>query len=265
MRIGLSHLILGNLSCNEFFTQAASAGYDVVEVCMQKEGELMPGMSGDAARQIVGQAKQAGVDIVSMTLTHSDGNLLDSGPSRDEGIQDTVAGLEVAAAMGLDSTLHTLGELRPDLYYADAYRNAVDSLRELAPQAERLGVTIAIEFVWNGFLFSPVEVRRFLDEVASDRVGFYFDPGNMAVFQYPHHWVHAIGSGVKMMHMKDWRGGPQNGDWTALLEGEVDFPAIMAELRAIQYDGPLISEVEPKLASLEDTAATIQEIAKMGR
>ncbi len=59
MQVGLSQLILGDLSCNEFFTQAASAGYEVVEVCMQKEGELMPGMSEDAARQIVGQAEQA--------------------------------------------------------------------------------------------------------------------------------------------------------------------------------------------------------------
>lgn len=265
MQVGLSQLILGNLSCNEFFTQAASTGYEVVEVCMQKEGELTPGMDENAARQIVDQANQAGVDIVSMTLTYSGGNLLDTGPSRDEGIQDTVAGLEVAAAMGIDCALHTLGGLRPDLYYADAYRNAVDSLRELAPHAERLGVTIAIEFVWNGFLFSPVEVRRLIDEVASDRVGFYFDPGNMAVFQYPHHWVHAIGPHTKMMHMKDWRGGAQDGDWTALLEGEVDFAAIMRELRAVGYDGPLISEVETKLASLEDTAATIREIGKMER
>ena len=45
MQIGLSQLILGNQSCNAFFTQAASAGYEIVEVCLQKEGELTPGMN----------------------------------------------------------------------------------------------------------------------------------------------------------------------------------------------------------------------------
>ena len=121
-------------------------------------------------------------------------------------------------------------------------------------------MTIAVEFVWNGFLFSPVEMRRFMDEVGSDRVGFYFDPGNMAVFQFPQHWVRAIGDHLKMAHMKDWRGGAQNGDWTPLLEGEVDFAAVVRELRAIGYDGPMISETPPDMASLDATAEAIRRI-----
>src|SRR5205085_11547615 len=106
------------------------------------------------------------------------------------------------AAMEIGCTLHTLGRLRADLYYDDAYRNAVDSLRQLAPAAAELGVSIAIEFVWNGFLFSPLEMRRFLDEIASPYIGFYFDPGNMAVFQFPHHWVRIVGRHIKMVHLK---------------------------------------------------------------
>jgi len=136
-------------------------------------------------------------------------------------------------------------------------------LKAIAPHAERLGVTLAVEFVWNGFLFSPVEMKNLLDEVGSDRIGFYFDPGNMAVFQYPHHWVRAVGAHIKMVHMKDWRGNALNGGWTPLLEGEVDFAAIMRELRAAGYDGPLISEVEPSMASLDDTAKAIARIAAL--
>ena len=70
-------------------------------------------------------------------------------------------------------------------------------LRKLAPVAAKLKVALAFEFVWNGFLFSPMEAARFLDEVGSDYVGFYFDPGNMAVFQFPHHWVRILGRSAR--------------------------------------------------------------------
>ncbi|MBN2311316.1 MAG: sugar phosphate isomerase/epimerase [Candidatus Hydrogenedentes bacterium] len=260
MQVGISQLILGKTGCAEFFEQAAAAGYEVVEICMRREGEVTRDMDDGAARRIVDQAAAAGVQIVSMTHSHCTGNLLDTGEAQQRSIDETVAGLGRAAAMGIGCTLHTLGSLRADLYYDEAYRNGIASLKAIAPHAERLGVTLAVEFVWNGFLFSPVEMKAFLDEVGSDRIGFYFDPGNMAVFQFPHHWVHALGRHVKMVHLKDWRGRALNGGWTPLLEGEVDFAAVLRELRAAGYDGPLISEVEPALAPLDVTAKAVRSI-----
>jgi hexulose-6-phosphate isomerase len=120
-----------------------------------------------------------------------------------------------------------------------------------------------VEFVWNGFLFSPLEMKHFLDEVGSDYIGFYFDPGNMAVFQYPHQWVRIVGQHIKMVHLKDWKGRALNGGWTALLEGEVDYAAMNWELRSIGYDGPMISEVPPSIASFQDTATAIRKIIQM--
>lgn len=263
MKIGVSQLIMGDVPCSEFFNQAAMAGYEAVEVCLRPDGEVREDMDDTAIRQIHEGAALAGIEIVSIALAHSGGNMLDTGEAQREGIRAARCGLELAARMGIGCALTTLGRLRPDLYYEDGYRNAIASLKELAPHAERLGVTLAVEFVWNGFLFSPLEMRSLLDEVGSDRIGFYFDPGNMAVFQYPHHWVRALGSRVKMVHMKDWRGHALTGGWTALLDGEVDFAAIMRELRAAGYTGPLISEVEPSLATLKATAAMMLRIREM--
>jgi L-ribulose-5-phosphate 3-epimerase len=260
MQVGLSQLILGDVPYEQFFGQVKAAGYEVVEISMRPEGELTGATTDDEARRIAALAKDADLPIVSMTINHCTGNLLDSGEEQERSIRETVRAFEVAAVMGVECTLHTLGSFTHDLYYDQAYANAVQSLKQIATHAERLGVTLAVEFVWNGFLFSPVEMKRFLDEVGSDRIGFYFDPGNMAVFQFPHHWLHAIGSHTKMVHLKDWKGGALNGEWTALLEGEVDFAANMSELRAFGYDGPLISEVDPNLASIEDTTQAIRKI-----
>ncbi len=103
-------------------------------------------------------------------------------------------------------------------------------------------------------------MKNFLDEIGSDRIGFYFDPGNMAVFQFPQHWARIVGKHIKMVHMKDWKGNALNGSWPALLKGNCDYAAINKELRAAGYDGPMISEVDLKEASMEESAASIRKI-----
>ncbi|MCB9149863.1 MAG: sugar phosphate isomerase/epimerase [Caldilineaceae bacterium] len=263
MQVGISQLIARDLSLSDFWTQSAAAGYEVVELCMQQQGALTPQSTPEQLAQIVDDATAHGLTLVSMTHGHCTGNLLDAGAAQQTSIRETEIGLRAAAQMGIGCTLHTLGRLRPDLYYDDAYRNGVQSLRQIAETAEQLQVALAVEFVWNGFLFSPLEMKHFLDEVNSPYIGFYFDPGNMAVFQYPHHWVRIVGPHIKMVHLKDWQGRALNGGWPALLAGEIDYAAMNRELRAIGYDGPMISEVPPEVASFAETAAAIRQIIQM--
>jgi hexulose-6-phosphate isomerase len=260
MKVGVSQLILPQLPVREFAQQAADAGYEVVELNLSREGEVSPHQSDDALRQLAEDARGIGVEPVSMVHSHCTGNLLDSGDAQRMGIEQTCRGLQAAAAMGIGCTLHTLGRFNAELYYDAAYENAVNSLKEIARTAEEVDVTLAVEQVWNGFLFSPLEMKRFLDEIGSERIGFYFDPGNMAVFHFPQHWVKIVGSHVKMMHLKDWQGNALSGGWTPLLEGKVDFAAVNRELRAIGYNGPMISEVETSQATLAETAAAIRKI-----
>ncbi len=265
MKIALSALVAGKLSVEEFLQQAKSCGYDQVELALRSapEAELNYQTSDQRLTEIKEQAEELGVPVVSLTLGGAVGNLLAEGQSAEEGIEGAIRGLECGAKLGAQVCLHTLGRLSPELYYEDAYRNAIAAGKKIALAAEKLEVTFAIEFVWNGFLFSPLEMRTFLDSIGSPRVGFYFDPGNMAVFQFPQHWVRALGARIKQVHLKDWRGNALNGAWTALLAGEVNFPVVMQELRRAGYTGPLVSEVAPALASFAETAETMRKIAKM--
>jgi len=248
---------------NKFFKESADAGYDVVELCLRRDGELTPQTSTDKLKEIRKSAKECGLTIDSMCHSHCTGNLLASGDAQEKGIEETKLGLNISAELGAYCTLHTLGGFNADLYYDDAYKNGVKSLKAIAPTAEKLNVELAFEFVWNGFLFSPLETRNFLSEVGSKAVGFYFDPGNMAVFQFPQHWVRILGSYIKMVHMKDWKGNALNGTWPALLEGNVNFPAVMKELKACGYNRALISEVPADLAPLSVTAESIRKIMAM--
>ncbi len=48
--------------------------------------------------------------------------------------------------------------------YRDAYQRSQANIRKLIPDAEKHGVKIAIEEVWNRFLLSPIEFARYIDE-----------------------------------------------------------------------------------------------------
>ncbi|NQU43657.1 sugar phosphate isomerase/epimerase [bacterium] len=264
MKIGISQLIAGNISTDEFLQAAKSNGYEAVELSLKREGPITPQTPAEELDSIRDRARENGLELVSLTLNHLTGNLLDSGEAQRIGIDETRHGLEMAARLGARCCLHTLGQLRPDLFYDDAYANAISALRELATTAKEFDMAIAVEFVWNGFLFSPLETRHFLEEIGSPHIGFYFDPGNMAIFQYPHHWVRILGPHIKMVHMKDWKGRALKGEWTPLLQGEVDFKAVMAELRTAGYQNPLISEVPPTLAPFDQTAQAIRQIRDAG-
>jgi L-ribulose-5-phosphate 3-epimerase len=263
VKVGISQLIAPELSMDELFARSSAAGYEVIELSLKREGPLTPQTTENELKRIVGLSKEHRLPIVSMTINHWTGNLLADGEAQRTAIAETLQGIEIARKLGAPNVLHTLGRLSPELYYDDAYRNGVAALKEIARTCEQMDIRLAVEFVWSGFLFSPLEMRRFLDEINSDLIGFYFDPGNMAVFQQPHHWVRIVGNRTFLVHVKDWQGNALNGGWTPLLEGKVDFAAINRELRAMGYAGPLISEVAQSLASLEQTAEAIRKIIKM--
>jgi len=260
MKAGISEIILPKLSLEDFFQESAKAGYDVVELCIGGDCPLQLNNQEVKIPEILALSKAYQLPVASVVHWQCTGNLLAGGEARRISIEQTCEGLEIGRKLGAKASLHTLGQLSRELYYDEAYENAVNALKQIAKTAEKTGVSLAVEFVWNGFLFSPLEMKRLLDEVGSNAVGFYFDPGNMAVFQYPHHWARILGKYIKMVHMKDWKGHALNGSWPALLEGKVLFDRVMEELRNAGYDGPLISEVDVPTASLKETEAAIRKI-----
>jgi hexulose-6-phosphate isomerase len=134
--------------------------------------------------------------------------------------------------------------------YAAVWEKSTESLKELAPLAEKLNVNIALENVWNRFLFSPVEWKSYLEQFKSDKIGMYFDVGNCCLYVRPQDYVEMLGKRIKAVHVKNWKGdslagGNLHGFGEDILEGEVDFPAVMKALRETGFSGPLTAEMIP--------------------
>jgi len=138
--------------------------------------------------------------------------------------------------------------------YDVAYERALSALKELAPVAEELKVSIGVENVWNKFLLSPMEMRDFIDAVGSPYVGSYFDVGNVLFCGYPEHWVKILGSRIKKVHFKDYRRNVGSLDgFVDLLAGDVDYKSVKAALDKIGYDNWVTAEMLPPYAQYPET------------
>ncbi len=266
MKVGITGLVTpADWTFAETLEKIKAAGYESFEIAIRDEGQITLGTAQAELRSLAQQAADTGITLESAcpAFRNDPRDLMtDDAAARAKAIDTWKRVIDMLNTMGIDTVLVVLGGLPPELFYHHAYANALQSMQQLAPHAEQAGVNLAIEYVWNKFLLSPMECARFCAEVSSPRVGFYFDPGNMAIFGWPHHWVRICGHVLKMVHMKDFTWSDQHYSWPALLEGDVDFPAIMRELRAIGYDRSLISEVSPDVP-LEQTAQAIRKIMAM--
>lgn len=267
MKVGLSGIITPKeWSFREFVRQAKAAGYECIEVVPREGSEITLDTAEAALEALAALAADEGIGITSLCGSGDKPRDLMTADEdeRRAAIESARAMLRAARALGADTILHTLGGgPTPELYYHVAYANALRSLQELAPCAEEIGVALAVEYVWNGFLTSPLEMAQFLDQVGSPAVGFFFDPGNMRIFHHSEHWARICGRHIKKVHAKDFSWEGHVVQWPPLLEGQVNFPAVMADLRRAGYDDALISEVPPSVAPLEATAAAIRQIIAM--
>ena len=262
MKVGITGLVTPQeWSFEETLANIKSDGYEAFELALRDEGWCSLAADEADLKELPKKAADAGIELVSMcpgVRNRPKDVMTNDAEVRKASIETITDCMRVANAVEVDTILLVLGALTPDLYYDEAYENAREALREIAPVAEDMGVKLAVEYVWNKFLLSPLEFAQFLDEVDSPNVGFYFDPGNMCAFSYPKQWVRLVGRHLMAVHMKDFQRA--GFEWKPLGEGDVDFPGVMAELRALGFDGALVSEVGSSIASYADTAAAIRKI-----
>ena len=152
--------------------------------------------------------------------------------------------LDAADVLGADTVLVIPGMVTKDMEYEWAFETAQQRVAELADYAP--GISIGIENVWNNMLYSPMELNRFVDGTGRKNVGIYFDIANARRFGYPEAWIRCMGGRIRKFHCKDYRMSIDNiNAFTNILDGDVDYPAVLDAMRAIGYDGDLVVELTP--------------------
>jgi hexulose-6-phosphate isomerase len=227
---------------------AKKAGFETFEACVDEEGPLRLDATEADATAIRRRADKLNIEITSVGSGMGWKYPLSSpDPAvRELGKEAVATSLRIARWLGADTVLVVPGLVTPDVPYDLALENALTSIEALAPAAEQLQVSIGLENVWNKFLLSPIEMRGFIDQCESAYVGAYFDIGNILPYGYPEQWIRILGKRIRKVHAKDFRASTGNLDgFVMLLEGDVNWPEVMAALREIGYNGALTAEFSP--------------------
>lgn len=224
------------LSIEERFQVAKDAGFESVE----------PDTIWDAAtlKQYESGAQKTGLTIDAIVCsTHWGSPLSDADPAVWE---KTMAGmrasLQNAKDLGGDMVLLVPGVVNPKTMYRDVWTRSVERTKQLAEDAEKIGITIGIENVWNKFLLSPLEGKHFIEEIGSERVRFWFDVGNVVLFGFPQDWIRTLGPLIARVDVKDFKSDTK--EFVPLQEGSVDWPEVMRAFDEIGYSGYMAAEVQ---------------------
>ena len=165
-------------------------------------------------------------------------------------------------AYGGTTVLVVPAVVKKNVGYRDAYKRSQENIRKLIPDAEKFGVKIAIEEVWNKFLLSPVEFSRYIDEFESPWVGAYFDVGNVVEYGYPEQWIHELGKRILKVHIKEYAKDKRFN--YRLGEGEIDWGAVRAALSEVGYDGWITAEVPfGNLAEMRDVVRRMNDLLQI--
>ncbi len=245
----------------EKFSAVRQAGFDGVEPMSHLDRE-----------EILRARDETGLEIPSVCgALHWQYPLSDPDSSvRERGVEALVHSIEDAAAYGADTVLLVPGRVTADVAYDECWDRSVEEIKKVVPVAERHKVMIAIENVWNSFLLSPLEASRYVDQFESPYVKFYFDCGNIMAFGFPEQWIRILGERIAKIHIKEYSITKANSEGRGagfrvdLLEGDVNWQAVMEALDEIGYDDWAITEQSGgntpwELAGLADSLSWILE------
>ena len=141
--------------------------------------------------------------------------------------------------------------------YIAAHNHATDTsraaVRKLIPVAEKTGVVIALENVWNNLWVKPAIFQNFVASFDTPWVQAYFDIGNHVKYAPAQEWIRVLGKLIVKCHVKDFKLNPDGhgGKFCDIRDGSVDWPAVRAQLDAVGYSGWMTIEGSGSL-SLEE-------------
>ncbi|MGE5568704.1 MAG: sugar phosphate isomerase/epimerase family protein [Rhodospirillales bacterium] len=236
--IGVTDWNLRQTGKLEAVALARSLGFDAVEVSLGRtpvDGKL-PMDNSELQARYVAEAKKQNIALAGTCLDILHVNYL----KNDKLGQKWVAeGIPITKALGTRvMLLPFFGKGAITAREEQDYVAGV--LKELAPEAEKAGVVLALENT-----ISAEDNARILDFVNSTAVRVYYDVGNSTNAGFdPVKEIRWLGKArICQIHLKD-RG--------YLGEGKIDFPAVMKAIDEIGYSGYAILETSSPSGSVEN-------------
>ena len=243
------------LSYAERMKLARDVGFDVVQANTTPDKH--------EAEQLKSAAEAANIRIDSvMNMAHWKYPLSSSDSDVVATSMDGMrTSLHNAKLWGSDAVLLVPAVVNPQTTYKEAWERSQTQIRKLIPLAAELKVVIAIEEVWNKFLLSPLEMKKYIEEFQSPWIKAWFDVGNVVLYGYPQDWIHMLGKSIYKVHLKDFKREQDSYAWVNLGDGDIDWGAVHKAFADVGYAGSAIAELEGgDEAYLRDVAKRIDRL-----
>lgn len=154
-------------------------------------------------------------------------------------------------AVGTETGCYYDAEGNNKTHTEEAYQYVLKNLKELVKEAEKCGVNIAVEGVFDFVINSPECLARLVSDLNSDNVKVIFDPLNylnMGNYQEQDKMItemfDLLADRMVAIHAKDFTVKDGEFDRRVLLgEGMLNYDLIFSLLKKNNMDIPMISEM----------------------
>ncbi len=189
---------------------------------------------------------------VDGTVCSTHWNIRHSSPDaevRGNALRDLKTAIRDTHAVGGSTALLVVGHGK-DGTEDEVWSRSIENISKALPLAANLGVYIAIENVWNHFLYdhdggsdqTADKFMRYVDELNSPWVGMQFDIGNHWKYGSAGDWIRTLGKRVVKLDAKGYSRAKQ--DWTPITDGDIDWADVRVALQEINYSGWCAAEVD---------------------
>lgn len=198
--------------------------------------------SAGFARHIRRELEKNGIHVAVLGCYINPVNPIES--RRQAEVAKFIEHLKYARAIGADMVGTETGRMDPNMkvvpetFTETSYQLLLKSMREIVAAAEKLGVIVGVEGVFDHTLCSPAMMKRFLEDIDSPNVEVILDSVNLIhpeevdcqeeviakAFDY-------YGDRITMLHMKDFVFEGRNQIFRYVGEGLFQYEPLMRLLK----------------------------------
>ena len=222
------------------FRAAKEAGFDGIEM-------NAPGANVEEVKKAIAETGLP----VDGTVNSGHWNVRHTDPSaevRAQALKSLKQGLIDTNAMGGDTLLLVVGR-GSDGPEEEIWERSIENISKAVPLAAELGVSIAIENVWNQFCYdhdgdhhqTADKFVKYVDEFNSPYVGMQFDIGNHWKYGSMGDWIRQLGKRIIKLDLKGFSRAKSR--FTKIGEGDLDWADVRKALLEINYAGWAAAEV----------------------
>jgi sugar phosphate isomerase/epimerase len=212
-------------------------------------------------RQLV---ESLGLRVSSVNPTFLDINLASPNPGiRDESIRQLRETIQLAHDIGAGIVVAPAGRkhmlLAPD--QSILWGHVKEGLETLLADCEWLGVTFGLENAYNVIPSASLMVQM-CRELRHPKLKLVYDVANATMVESPLDGLEMVAPYLALLHFSDTDKKAWGHD--RIGTGGIDFAAVTAKVRALEYNGPAIMEIVDRKTPEESNRISLQRLRALG-